>query len=165
MLLAPKEFRDIEYIVPRAFFEQRNLEVVTTSTEFESVGSFGYEVHHDLLLDEVEVDDYDGVFMVGGSGSLNFIENETAKHLITQFHEAGKPVGAICAAPRNLLHWGLLVDKKCTGHNWDQAMDRLATEHGATYTGEPVVVDSDILTAYGPEAAEQAAVEFIGMFG
>lgn len=163
MLLAPQQFRDIEYIVPRAFFEAAGLEVVTTSSEFESTGKFGYQVHHDLLLDEAKAGDYDGVFMVGGTGSLNFIENETAKHLVTEFHEAGKPIGAICAACRNFLHWNILDGKKCTGHNWDNTMEDLSAQFGATYTGDPVTVDGNILTAYGPEAAEQAANEFIDM--
>jgi len=37
MILAPSEFRDLEYIVPKAFFEQSNFEVTTTSSEILSI--------------------------------------------------------------------------------------------------------------------------------
>jgi putative intracellular protease/amidase len=37
MVLAPKEFRDLEYIVPKVFFEKANLEITTTSSEKKSI--------------------------------------------------------------------------------------------------------------------------------
>jgi putative intracellular protease/amidase len=160
MLLAENNFRDAEYIVPAAFFEQYGADVKTVSTKFKSVGKFGLEVHHDLALDEVDYDQCDGVFMVGGMGSLDFIDNETAKNLIYSFYSAGKPVGAICAAPQNLLAWGLLTGKKCTGYNPNDEFKILCDTHGAGYVHRPVVVDGNICTGTGPHTAGQTAIEF-----
>lgn len=163
MLLSPRDFREIEYLVPRAFFEAQGLTVRTTSTEFESVGRFGYQVVHDCLLDEVDADQYAALFIVGGSGALSFIPNETAKHLTMTLLDNHKPVVAICAAPRNFLAWGVLNQKKATGHNWDKTLPDLCALHGAIYQDQPVVVDGLVVTGQGPEAAEACALALLDL--
>jgi len=40
MILAPTNFRDLEFLVPKAFFEANNIEVITTSTTNISQGRF-----------------------------------------------------------------------------------------------------------------------------
>ncbi len=161
MVLAPSDFRDAEHIVPHAIWTQQGIEVDTSSTEILSTGRFGYEVHHDFTLDEASATDYDGIFFVGGGGSLDFMENETTKNLTLEFINSDKATGAICAAPRNFLNWGILNGKKATGHNWDGNFPNLCKESGAAYMNNSVVVDGKILTADGPEAAEEAAFKFL----
>jgi len=165
MLLAPQNFRDSEYIVPRAIWEQNGGVVRTVSTTEESIGKFGYSVTNDFLLPEPDSDDFDGIFLVGGGGSLAFQSDSDAQNLVEEFYQAGKPVGAICAAPRNLLTWGILNGRKCTGSDWDGQFDSLCEKYGARFVNEPVVVDDSLLTANGPEAAELAAVEFLELLG
>ncbi len=164
MVLASADFRDVEYIVPRAFFEQNNCSVKTASTKDISVGSFGYRVENDFLLGEVETGDFDGLFFVGGAGSLGFMEDDEAKNLAFDFLNSGKPLGAICAAPRNFLKWGVLEGKRATGHNWDGNFPTFCKKFGAEFENNSVVVDEKVLTADGPEAAEETAVEFLKMF-
>ena len=165
MILAPNNFRDLEYIVPRAFWKQKGAKVVTASSAPCSVGRFGYEVQNEFLLEEISSDTFDGVFFVGGAGALDFEQNENARYIAKDFAKMGKPVGAICAAPRNLLAWGLLRGKKCTGHNWDGRFGALCDAHGATFEEKPVVQDGNICTANGPEAAEEASLTFWRMLG
>jgi protease I len=162
MLLAPERFRDCEYLVPRAFFEQANLQVTTSSTKDTATGRFGYSVQIDILLEEVEEEKYDGIFFVGGGGSVEYADNGIAKNLFGAFLKSNKPVAAICAAPRNLLKWGYLENKKCTGFDVDGVFSQLAKEHKAIgMPQEEMVVDGNILTANGPEASEACALAFI----
>lgn len=160
MVLAPKNFRDLEYIVPRAIWQQKGAKVATTSSTPFSLGRFGYEVKNDFLLEEISSDNFNGVFFVGGAGALDLQNNQNAKFIAEDFSATGSSVGAICAAPRNLLEWGLLRGKKCTGHNWDGEFGKLCQKNGAIFEEKSVVVDGNFCTGNGPEAAEETALEF-----
>lgn len=160
MVVAPKNFRDLEYIVPRALWQQKGAKVISASSTPVSTGRFGYTVQNDFLLEQISSDNFDGVFFVGGAGILDLQNDSNAKYIATDFAETGNPVGSICAAPRNLLSWGLLNGKECTGHNWDGNFPSLCSQFGAKYKDAPVVVDGFFCTANGPEAAEEAALEF-----
>lgn len=165
MILASERFREIEYITPRAFFEQKGFTVSTASSLKKSIGRFGFEVINDILISEADETNFDGLYFVGGGGSTEYITNETAKKLTESFYKAKKPIAAICAAPRNLLHWGLLKGKKATGHNGDNQFKALAIEFGAIPFPETTVIyDGGILTANGPEASEESALEFMKLF-
>ncbi|MFN8416856.1 MAG: DJ-1/PfpI family protein [Cytophagaceae bacterium] len=164
MVLASEKFRDIEYIVPRAFFESKGYRVVSTSPKIKSVGRFGFEVTHLTTADKIVADEYLGIYLVGGAGSLEFKDNEAIKKLVQAFLEQNKPVGAICAAPRNLLAWGILKNRRMTGHNGDGQLPALALEGEAEFLlDREVVIDGLILTANGPEASELSALEFMKM--
>ncbi|MCS6823889.1 MAG: DJ-1/PfpI family protein [Cytophagaceae bacterium] len=164
MILASQRFRDIEYIVPRAFFEQWGYTVRTASSSRQSVGRFGYKVQNDLLIEDVVADEFDGVYFVGGAGSTEYITNAAAQHLAENFLAQQKPIAAICAAPRNFLHWGILKNKRATGHNGDHQFPVLAEKFGAIYVPDKnVVTDGNILTANGPEASEESALQFLQM--
>ena len=161
VVLAPENFRDIEYIVPRAFFEQAGHTVMTTSTQKKSIGKHGYRVENDLLLTHAQEKDFEGIFFVGGLGSLIYKENQTAHDLVNNFIRKEKTIGAICAAPRSFLQWGILKGKWCTGHDWDGNFAHLCESSGALYDPKDVVVDGKIVTANGPEAAESCALQFL----
>lgn len=164
MVLAPQDFRDSEYIVPRAFWEQLGFRVQTTSLVQIAVGRFGFRVTNDVLLADAEEQDFDGIFFVGGTGSLVYQENKTAKALTSSFIAAGKPYGAICAAPRNFAAWGLLTGKKCTGHNSDGSFAALCAQVGAEFVDAPTVTDGLLCTGAGPTATEATALQFAELF-
>lgn len=160
MVLAEDQFRDSEYIVPFAFWQQFGAEVKTTATSSVSYGKHGYEVHHDFHIHEAQSDEFDGLFFVGGNGCLDYLENESAQKLAASFLCAKKPIGAICAAPRLLLSWGILEGKKCTGFNGDGKLPELCEKSGALFQDASVVTDQNICTGTGPNTTEQTALAF-----
>ena len=160
-VLAPKDFRDSEYIVPRAFCEQADIDVTTTSSERVSIGRFGYRVQHHKTLEHYRAERFDGIVFVGGNGSLDFMENADAKQLAQAFAEQHKIVAALCAAPRLLVTWGILKDKKCTGWNADGALSALCERYGAHFVDAHVVRDGTFITGSGPVAAEEFALEIV----
>jgi len=163
MILAPMNFRDEEYIEPRKELERKNAVVMTASATEISHGTLGATVTNDLLLTNVNLADFDGIFWVGGTGCLDFWDDPIAQKLAGDFVAADKPVGAICAAPRLLLHWGFLKNKKMTGWNGDDAVPHLAETGEATYIPDAVVVDGKFLTADGPTSATSAGKKFFDL--
>lgn len=162
LVLASKMFRDCEYLVPKAFFEQAGFEVQTTSTSEVSVGRFGFSVRNNYLLENVKTEDFEGIYFVGGGGSSEYLENTRAKELFQTFLNTNKPIAAICAAPRNFLKWGFLTNKKATGFDADGVFSKMSIENNAVgMPDQKVVVDGLILTANGPEAAEESALTYI----
>ncbi|VVO32063.1 Molecular chaperone Hsp31 and glyoxalase 3 [Pseudomonas fluorescens] len=58
-----------------------------------------------VLLSSVKADDYDAIFYPGGHGPLwDLAEDKHSIALIEAFHNAGKPVAAVCHAPGVLRH-------------------------------------------------------------
>jgi len=164
MLLASEKFRDCEFIVPKAFFEQSGIKVSVASTKLTATGRFGFSVSSDVLIEYLNPAEYDGIFFVGGAGSIEYIDNLKAKAVFENFLKLNKPIAAICAAPRNFLKWGILRDKRCTGFNADGVFSSMAKEYGALGMPEQnVVEDGLILTANGPEASEAGAIAFINL--
>lgn len=162
LVLASNTFRDCEYLVPKAFFEQAGFEVSTASTKKVSTGRFGYQVTNTYLIEEVKQQEFEGIYFVGGGGSAEYADNETAKALFKSFLTNNKPIAAICAAPRNFLKWGLLENKHATGFDADGVFSELAKQYGATAMLEQkVVTDGLILTANGPEASEESALKYM----
>jgi protease I len=157
MIIASKDFRDEEYNIPRAIFETEKITVITIADQKRAVGRFGLTISVDVLLQESEPIEFDAVFFVGGGGCLDYMQNESAKNIAVTALAQGKILSAICAAPRLLLHWGLLKNKKMTGWNGDDLLSRLAQKAGALYTGSAVQRDANVVTADGPESAREAA--------
>jgi len=157
MILAPKNFRDAEFLVPRAFFEQAGVETKTVSTAREAVGRFGFRAKVDFFLENAP--EADGIFFVGGIGSLDFAENPEAERLARKFADSGRATVAICAAPRNFLKWGILRGRKCSGNDWDGNFGKLCEEAGAEFLNRGVVADENFITGQSPENSEEIALE------
>ena len=162
MILAPKNFRDLEYIVPRAFFEQKLVcQITTASTQTISYWRFGYEVSHSWMIDDYKDKIFDAIVFVGGLWSLDYMQNDIVKQLTKTHLNAWKVVASICAAPRNFLAWWIAKDKKITWADWDNNLWNLAKESWAILESKSVVVDWNLITWNGPEAAEEFALDII----
>jgi putative intracellular protease/amidase len=54
-------------------------------------------VENTKTIDDVNVNDYDAIFLAGGQGPMyTFIDNEKVHNLFAQFYEAGKIAAVIC---------------------------------------------------------------------
>ena len=158
MVLAFKDFRDEEYFIPKEILEKAGFYIDTTSTEQGiAIGSQGGEAVVHIGLDEVDLKNYQAVIFCGGSGMVNELDNQQFHKLAKSFYENNKIVSAICVAPVLLAKAGILKNKKATV--WSSALDKsfikVLEENGAIYQDSPVVIDNKIITANGPDAAEE----------
>lgn len=151
MILAPEGYQDKEYGDPRRIFEEEGHEVKTASTVKVAQGKLGGKTSVDLLLQDVQVNDFDVIVFVGGPGSFVYFEDPIALNLAKAFQKEGKWVTAICAAPGILANAGVLKGKRATV--WSGEGDHLK-QKGAIYTNTAVEQDGKIITANGPLAAE-----------
>lgn len=154
MVIAPENFRDEELLHTKEELERVGVETTIASTKTGvTKGLLGATVTPDLKLDQVSVDDYDAIVFVGGPGSSVYFNNKQALSIATQMFSEGKKTCAICIAPVILANAGLLKGKRATV--WDGDYVGKIESKGATYTGKPVEVDGNIITANGPEAARE----------
>lgn len=151
-IIAPENFKDEEYFTPKSILEGNNIEVVTASLEAEATSVAGKKQKVDVLLDQATTD-YDAIVFIGGAGASVYFDNAKAHSLAKEFNSQGKIVAAICIAPVTLANSGVLQGKKATVWNGDYVSKLEAG--GATYTGEDVTVDGNIITANGPGAAQE----------
>jgi protease I len=162
MVVAPENFRDEEYQKPREILEQAGAEITVASkgvTEAKSLQ--GGKVKVDKDIGQVNVDDYQALVFVGGPGSSVYFEDQTALNLAKSAFEKGKVVSAICIAPSILANAGILSGKKATAYSSEK--DNLVAK-GAQFTGESVTADGKIVTANGPEAAEEFGKKLVEVF-
>ena len=158
MVVALKDFQDEEYFIPKKILEKAGFSIDTTSTEKGiAVGSQGGQAVIHIGMDEINLENYKAVVFCGGSGMANELDNQNFHKLVKDFYQNNKVVAAICVSPVLLAKSGILEDKKATV--WSSALDKsfikVLEENGAIYEDSPVVIDNKIITANGPDAAEE----------
>lgn len=164
LILAFRDFRDEEYFEPKEILEKEGIEIFTVSTqEGIAQGVQGGEAKVDILIDNLNVEDFDGIIFVGGPGMVKNIENEKFHQIAREALEKNKVLGAICIAPAILAKAKVLQGKKATV--WSSPLDKSAIEilkeNGAEFLSQSVVRDGKIITANGPLAAKDFAKEIL----
>ncbi len=153
MIIAERNFRDEELLKPKEILEKRGVKVTVASTSLNvAKGMLGARVKPDILVKEIKVDDYDAIIFVGGSGASQYWNDPLAHNITKEAVKKNKILCAICIAPVTLANAGVLSGKKATV--WPSEKGKLEAK-GASYTGNPVQVEGKIITAEGPQAAEE----------
>ncbi|NLM50792.1 MAG: DJ-1/PfpI family protein [Clostridiaceae bacterium] len=156
-------FEEIEAITFVDVLRRANVDVKTVGvTGKEVTGSHGIKLTADILIDEVNRDDLQMIYLPGGMpGAKNLSENEKVSDIIKYAHENKKYIAAICAAPFILGKSGLLKGVSATCYPGFEK-DLI----GANITKSDYVFDQNILTGKGPGVALEfslfAASLFIG---
>jgi len=152
LIIAPENFRDEELLHTKEELERAGVQTAVASKKTgEAKGKLGARVNVSLGLDDVRVDDYDGVVFVGGSGSAIYFHDEKAHSIARETFSKGKVISAICIAPITLANAGVLSGKRATVWNGEY-IEKLKAK-GAIYTGNSVEIDGNVITANGPHAA------------
>lgn len=151
MVVAGKDFRDPEYFETKEVLTNRGAVIKTASTAAEeAVGVEGGRAGVDLRFENINVEDFEAIIFVGGTGVTEYFENTEVLDLVRKFNSSGKLVAAICWASEILARAGILADKKAT--IWDGAKQALLSRNIA-YSGEDITVDGNVITASGPAYA------------
>jgi 4-methyl-5(b-hydroxyethyl)-thiazole monophosphate biosynthesis len=147
-LLGPG-FEEIETITPVDLLRRAGAEVVLASIPGEKwvTGRCGVSVEADAALASVTPGDFDLLLIPGGPGVKEMRRDGRPARLANAFVQAGKPVGAICAAPLVLADAGLLKGRKFTAHFSTE------TELPQAQRRESVVEDGLLITSRGAGTA------------
>jgi protease I len=153
MVIAHDGFRDEEFFVPKNVLEKGGVKIVVASSAIsQAKGVLGAKVKPDSLVNDVNINEFDGIIFVGGVGATEYWDSPVAHKLARDAYTANKIVAAICIGPVILANAGILEGKKATV--WDSEAKQLRGK-GASYTGKGVERDGNIITANGPAAGEE----------
>lgn len=164
MILPQQNFNDVEYSQTRLILDENGIEVTTASITADVATSMtGMRTKPEKAVRGCRQNDYDGLVIVGGTGSPKLLNYPEILVIVRRFNEVKKPVAAICLAPTILANAGILNGVKATVYPADWAIAALK-KNGAIYTPQPVVVDGNIITGDGPENVESFANAIIRGF-
>lgn len=122
-------------------------------------------------LDKVqrELEQYDTIFLVGGSGPIiDMVNNQRVHDLILGFYRLGKPIGAICYGvaclpfardlnERKSIIWGKHVTGHCKEYDYKDGTGFVGTD--INIGPAPYALEYILRDATGPDG------EYIGNFG
>ncbi len=155
LVIASNQFQDQELNDTYNGLKSNNISVEVASTTLNTVvGMMGSTFKPTMLVSNIDVNDFDAIIFIGGSGAEEYWNNSEAHRIATSAYNNGKVLGAICIAPVTLAKAGLLKGKKATV--WDSEKQEL-TNDGAVYTAADVEKDGRIITAAGPFASKSFA--------
>jgi len=155
IFLPKKEFNEEEFTVVKKRLLKAGKQVFITSDDhFVCSGSKGMKVKSDTSFYNVNVNNFSGIILIGGTGSRNYWKNEPLHKIIRKFSDANKIIGAICSSPITLAKAGVLQNKKATCFSEDKLE---LINSGIDYQDRNVVADGNIVTGNDSHSALQFA--------
>jgi len=153
--IATDGVEQVELEDPRQALEDAGAETELISLEEGEIQAMNGEVDKgdtfevDRVIDNADVDDYDGLVLPGGVANPDKLRasDEVVKFL-QDFFAAGKPVGAICHAPWTLVEADLVKGRTLTSYPSIRTDIRNA---GGEVVDEEVVVDQGLVTSRNPD--------------
>ena len=151
-------FEEIEAVTPIDVLRRAGLNVTTIGLAGKTVtGSHGIALTADRTWDEVAALTPDVLLLPGGMpGSKHLGEHAGLQGMARRVAQSDRWLAAICAAPAfTLASWGLLTGRKATCYPGCETQ----FPADVPYQNEPVIVDGHIITARGPGAAMEFALQ------
>ncbi len=136
------------------------IDMVSVAQEKMTKGSHGIAVEADKTIDAIDWDSYDMLVLPGGMpGTLNLEACEELMSQVDRFYEAGKYIGAICAAPSIFGHRGLLKGRKaCCYPSFESHLE------GADVAEDSVCKDGHVVTSRGMGTAIDFGLAIVEIF-
>lgn len=135
--------------------------VTTAGFHKQVVSAFGIPVTVDMVIDDINIDDFDALAIPGGYEEYGFYEeayDERFLNIIRQFDAKGKSIASVCVAALPVAKSGVLLNRNATTyHLKDGYRQQQLKAFGVNVINEPVVVDKNIITSYCPETAPNVA--------
>ncbi len=133
------------------------VKMVSIIDNMEMTGSHQITVKMDCLLSELDFDQVEMIVLPGGMPGTKNLENcIPLMEQVDAFAKAGRPIGAICAAPSILGHRGILKGKAaCSYPSSEEELE------GAQVLKEPSVVSDNIITGRGMGVAIPFALSIL----
>lgn len=154
LFIATDGFEDSELNKPRQALLDAGAQVMLASLKLdpitgESGGKKGRSITPDILVAQVDSEDYDALVLPGGVGNPDKLRMDARTvELVQSFFEDGKTVAAICHAPWLLIEADVVDGKRVT--SWPSLRTDLANA-GADVVDEEVVVDGNLITSRNPD--------------
>lgn len=134
-----------------------NVSVVTFETEKQVTASRGVNLVADHYWSEINPNDYDIIIIPGGNGGTETLAAEPELLATLQtFDQAGKTIGAICAAARVLDAAAILRQRRYTCYPGVEAKIT-----SGVHSTDTVVQHENLITSQGPGTAFDFALAVV----
>lgn len=147
VMLFADGFEEVEALMTVDLLRRGGVEIQLASItqEMTVCGSHGIQVGMDTTLSQVNIEQMDAILIPGGMpGTKNLAADEAACQALKKMNQAGKIVGAICAAPSVLGKCGILDGKRATCYpGFEEQLG------DASFVDEMVVSDGNVVTSRG----------------
>lgn len=109
-------FEDMEALATVDLLRRAKIEIdlVAIYDELVVTGAYGTSVVSDKLMKDVDVSNYDGLFIPGGGHSFKIRDEESVIDFVGEFYSQEKWLMAICAAPTVFGKMGIMDGLKYT---------------------------------------------------
>jgi len=166
-ILVENGFEQVELTEPRRALERAGAETSIVSPVKGRVrgwrhADWGDELPVDVALEDARAPDFDALLLPGGVMNPDKLRvNPLAVALVAAFHQADKPIAAICHGPWTLIEAGAVRGRRMT--SWPSLRTDLMNA-GASWVDEPVVRDGGLVTSRQPEDLSAFSEEMIALF-
>ncbi|HEY1024099.1 MAG TPA: type 1 glutamine amidotransferase domain-containing protein, partial [Sphingobacteriaceae bacterium] len=153
-ILTENGFEEVELTSPKQALEEAGATVHIVSPHSGTVKAWDHdhwsiECKVDKHINDVRVDDYDGLMLPGGVLNPDTLRtNDKAVQLVKAFFDAGKPVAAICHGPQTLINADVVRGRKMTSYH---SVKQDLINAGANWVDQEVVVDQGLTTSRSPK--------------
>jgi protease I len=153
-ILVENGFEQVELTEPRKALDQAGAQTAIVSPVEGRVKGWKFtEWGDDFLVDVpltgARAEDFDALMLPGGVINPDKLRiNPQAVAFVHAFHDAKKPIAAICHGPWTLINAGVVRGRKMT--SWPSVEMDLRNA-GATWMDEEVVTDQGLVTSRKPD--------------
>ncbi len=122
--------------------------------------SFDQKFIPDLLIDEVNTEDFDALAIPGGFDEYGYYDeayNIRFLNIIKSFNDQNKVIASICVGGLPIAKTGILDNKFATTYNQNPKRIEQLIDMGALFTDKPIVVNDNIITSSNPATAHEVA--------
>ncbi len=153
IVLTADKFEDMEVFFPVFRLMEEGWKVDIAAPEKKEIhGENGYSLMPDKTIDEVRSNEYDLLFIPGGSpdGAPAVVRNIKKAQEITQdFFKKNKPVASICHGPWTLAAANVVSGRHLTSF-WHDGVPEDVKAAGGLWEDKEVVVDGNLVTSRYP---------------
>jgi 4-methyl-5(b-hydroxyethyl)-thiazole monophosphate biosynthesis len=143
-----------------SLFGSEEIEVVTAGLHERLKCTFYLEAVPAVQLSEVKVKDFDALAIPGGFSRAGFYEDAYSpqfSEVIRKFHQANKPVAAVCVGALPVAKSGILKGRQATTYHLGERPRQELAEMGANVLDQQIVKDGRIITSTSPATAVDVA--------
>ncbi|QKF64237.1 DJ-1 family glyoxalase III [Campylobacter corcagiensis] len=151
-------FEEIEAVSVVDILRRAGVEVKMVGLNKKSVkGAHGIEMTAQMVLDDLEVNDFDMIVLPGGLPGAEYLaKSDKLLEVLKEFDKNSKFIAAICAAPWALGEAKVLKDSYTCYPGFKSKVN-----HEGYTNSTNVVVDKNIITSRGPATAMEFALNLV----
>lgn len=148
-VLTGEGFHDGEAYIPMGFLTNQGARVTVIGPEVGTVTAYNsdFSIYIERAVEDVSVDDFDGLILPGGRAPAMLRKNETVVSFARDFFNSGKTVAAICHGPQILITAGVIDGLNVTGF---EGIKEELVSAGANYHDAEVVSHENLITSRTP---------------